>query len=120
MSFGLQNLSTIADVINKNNAGNIKAKLIVEGANISITDEAKEMLHSSGVFVVPDMIANAGGVISSYVEYIGGSEDEMFDMIKEKIRKNTKFIIEHAKTKNIKPHDAGIEIAKKRILEVGK
>jgi glutamate dehydrogenase/leucine dehydrogenase len=109
--------AAIADVINKDNAGKIKAKLIVEGANISITDEAKEILHASGVFVVPDMIANAGGVISSYVEYIGGGEQEMFQMVEKKIRKNTKLIIEHAKNKNIKPHDAGIEIAKKRIKE---
>ncbi len=112
--------AAIADVINKNNSGKIKAKLIVEGANISITDEAKEILHSNNVFVVPDMIANAGGVISSYVEHIGGSEDEMFKMIEEKVRKNTKLIIENAKKNNIKPHDAGIKIAKQRILEVEK
>ncbi|MBW2993755.1 Glu/Leu/Phe/Val dehydrogenase [Candidatus Woesearchaeota archaeon] len=112
--------AAIADVINKDNADKIKAKLIVEGANISITDSAKEILHSRGIFVVPDMIANAGGVISSYVEHIGGNEDETFKMIEEKVRKNTKLIIEHAQTKRIKPHDAGIEIAKQRIREAKK
>ncbi len=112
--------AAIADVINKDNADKIKAKIIVEGANISITDSAKDILHLSGVFVVPDMIANAGGVISSYVEHIGGNADEMFKMIEEKVRKNTKLIIEHAQTKGIKPHDAGIEIAKKRIMEAKK
>ena len=112
--------AAIADVINKDNADNIKAKLIVEGANISITDSAKEILHSSGIFVVPDMIANAGGVISSYIEHIGGNDKDMFKMIEEKVRKNTKLIIEHAQTKRIKPHDAGIEIAKQRIMEAKK
>jgi len=82
--------AAIADVINKDNADKIKAKLVVEGANISITDEAKEILHSRGIFIVPDMIANAGGVISSYIEYIGGSDEEMFKTIEKKNKKEHK------------------------------
>ena len=52
------------------NAKSIKAKIVVEGANGPTTPEADEILYDSGVFVVPDVLANAGGVIVSYLEWV--------------------------------------------------
>ena len=52
------------------NVGDIKAKLIVEGANGPTTPEAHKVLHERGVFVVPDILANAGGVTVSYFEWV--------------------------------------------------
>jgi glutamate dehydrogenase (NAD(P)+) len=56
--------------ITKDNVGDIKAKLIVEGANGPTTPEAHKVLHERGVFVVPDILANAGGVTTSYFEWV--------------------------------------------------
>jgi glutamate dehydrogenase (NAD(P)+) len=52
------------------NAGNIKAKAIVEGANGPTTPEAHHLLHKKGIFVVPDILANSGGVTGSYFEWV--------------------------------------------------
>jgi glutamate dehydrogenase (NAD(P)+) len=56
--------------ITERNAGRIRARLITEGANAAIAPEADPVLHDAGIFVVPDIIANAGGVIVSYFEWV--------------------------------------------------
>jgi len=58
------------DQIDRHNAPNIKAKLIVEGANGPTSADAYEILRSKGIMVVPDILANAGGVTVSYFEWV--------------------------------------------------
>jgi glutamate dehydrogenase/leucine dehydrogenase len=58
------------DVINTTNAPNIKAKLIVEGANGPTSSKADNIIHDKGIMVVPDILANAGGVTVSYFEWV--------------------------------------------------
>ena len=103
------------EVITEKNVNDIKAKIIVEASNIPMSDEMEKILHNKDILVIPDFVANAGGVISSYVEYVGGNNDEAFKMIEEKITKNTKIMLIHAIEKNIMPRDAALEIAKARI-----
>jgi glutamate dehydrogenase (NAD(P)+) len=57
------------EVITAKNANNIKAKYIVEAANNPVTEEAENILRGNGVNILPDILANAGGVVASYVEW---------------------------------------------------
>ena len=103
--------AAIPDLISDDEIDLVKAKLIVCGSNIPFSLEAEKKFHSNGVLVIPDFVANAGGVISSYVEYIGGSVEDMWKMVEEKITTNTKLMLE----KGGMPRDAAMEIAKERI-----
>ncbi len=107
--------ASIPDVINERNADKIEAKLIVEAANIPATHESEERLHEKGVLVVPDIIANAGGVISSYAEYMGENPQRMFEMVEENIVRNVRSVIKKAEEEKITPRDAALEIAQERI-----
>ena len=109
--------AAIPDVIKIGDVNKVKAKLIVEGSNIPMKMEVEEMLHKKGILVIPDFVANAGGVISSYVEYINGSKQKMFKLVQEKITKNTDLVLKYAIKKKIKPRDAAVKIAKSRLQE---
>jgi len=62
--------AALENQITEENAATIKAKIIAEGANGPTTPEAHQMLHQRGVFVIPDILANAGGVTTSYFEWV--------------------------------------------------
>ena len=108
--------AAVPDLILEEDVHNIAARVIIEGSNIPTTPKIEQMLFERGILVVPDFVANAGGVISSYVEYIGGNADKAFKMIKQKIVANTTLVLKEAKKKKISPRDAAMMIAKKRVL----
>jgi glutamate dehydrogenase (NAD(P)+) len=62
--------AAISGVISKTNAHNIKAQIIAEGANGPLTRDADDILKDKNVFIIPDILANAGGVTVSYFEYV--------------------------------------------------
>ncbi len=62
--------AAVEGVITEQNADKIKAKLLVEAANGPVTPEANAILRDKGIFVVPDILANAGGVVVSYFEWV--------------------------------------------------
>jgi glutamate dehydrogenase (NAD(P)+) len=68
-------------------------KIIVEAANIPTLPSADEYLIKNGILIVPDFLANAGGVIGSFVEYQGRTEKEAFDLIRYKITKNIRLVL---------------------------
>jgi glutamate dehydrogenase/leucine dehydrogenase len=111
--------ASIPDVINEKNVDKIHAKIIVEAANIPMKYDMEKILHQRGILVLPDILANAGGVISSYAEYIGENPEKMFEMIKERIVKNTRLILAESR-KKVPPRETALEIAQKRVKEAMK
>jgi glutamate dehydrogenase (NAD(P)+) len=67
--------------ITAKNAGSIKAKLIIEGANGPTTVEADEILDAKHIPVIPDILANAGGVVVSYFEWVQNIQNLMWDEV---------------------------------------
>lgn len=65
-------LDAVENQVTMDNVGLVKARLIVEGANGPTTPEAEQVLYRSGKLVVPDLLANAGGVVGSYIEWVQG------------------------------------------------
>ncbi|WP_338788444.1 Glu/Leu/Phe/Val dehydrogenase [Metabacillus sp. FJAT-53654] len=84
-------LAALEDQIHQSNMEQVKAKMIVEGANAPVTGEADKYLSDKGVIIVPDILANAGGVIVSYFEWLQGretqfySEEEVFKLLFDKM-----------------------------------
>jgi glutamate dehydrogenase (NAD(P)+)/glutamate dehydrogenase (NADP+) len=105
------------DVIDESNADRLCCKLILQGANIPITAGAEKILHDRGILSVPDFVANAGGVICGSVEYRGGTKNQAFAEIEEKLRENTRAVLEKARREDKLPRDAALELAKERVLE---
>jgi len=103
------------DVLREDNVERLQAKLVVEGANIPATPEAEARLHARNVLVVPDFIANAGGVICGSVEYHGGTQAAALTVIEEKVRANTREVLDTARRTRATPRAAGVRIAEERV-----
>ena len=85
--------AALTGVINDKTASKLlehNVKIIVEGANIPTTPSADQYLVNNNILIIPDFLANSGGVIGSFVEYQGRTEKEAFDLIEYKITNNLK------------------------------
>ena len=103
------------DVVRADNVDRLRTKLVLEGANIPFTAEAERILHERGAWVVPDFIANAGGVICAAMEYAGATPSAAFQAIEEKIRANTAAVLDGAARRGILPREAAVELAAGRV-----
>ena len=106
--------AAIKDLISDDDVSRLQFKMVVQGSNIPMTLEGEKKAAEKGVLVIPDFVANAGGVISSYVEYKGGTVEEMWKLVEEKIVANTKEMLAGSDGKC--PREVAMEIARKRIL----
>jgi glutamate dehydrogenase/leucine dehydrogenase len=109
--------ASVTDVINEKNKKDIKAKIIVEAGNIPMQENIEDEFFKKGIIIVPDFVANAGGVISSYAEHRGYNPKQMFTTIRNKITKTTKIVMQKSIKKRINPREVAMDLAKKRILE---
>lgn len=107
--------AALPDVINASNVDQVEASIIVEGANIAVTAEAEAKLHARGVLVVPDIIANAGGVISSYAEYRGWDAEKMFKLVKDKITKSVTAVLLESKDSGRPLREVAMNIANRKL-----
>ncbi|MGB8275307.1 MAG: Glu/Leu/Phe/Val dehydrogenase [Alphaproteobacteria bacterium] len=103
------------DVVHEGNVGQMKTKLVLEGANIPFTVGAEEYLHKNGVLCVPDFIANAGGVICAAMEYRGAGRTAAFQTIEEKLRQNTTLVLEEARKTRGLPRAAALALSERRV-----
>ncbi|MEK6970776.1 MAG: Glu/Leu/Phe/Val dehydrogenase, partial [archaeon] len=106
--------AAIPDLVTMGNVNQVKHRLVVQGSNISMSEGVEKRLHARGTLVIPDFVANAGGVISSYVEHIGGSPKTMFTMVESKIKKNVRAMFAEMKKTGLPSRDAAMRIAMER------
>jgi glutamate dehydrogenase (NAD(P)+) len=104
-------------VLTADNADAVRAKLVLQGANIPATRDAEQLLHKRGVLCVPDFVANAGGVICAAVEYQRGTRAQAFALIEERIRANTLEVLRRARERDVPPREAAEELAWQRVEE---
>ena len=105
------------DVLNEQNIAGMKARLVLQGANIPATDGAERWMHEHGILSIPDFIANAGGVICASVEYHGGTETQAMALIEDRIRANTREVLDRAQLQRCAPRHAAVSMTKSRITE---
>jgi glutamate dehydrogenase/leucine dehydrogenase len=112
--------------ITAENVNDIKAKLIIEGANGPTTPEAHKALHERGVFVVPDILANAGGVTVSYFEWVQDrhgyfwTEREVNERLEAKMCQAFNVVLETAQRYKVDMRAAAYIVAINRVATVTK
>jgi glutamate dehydrogenase (NAD(P)+) len=103
------------DVIRADNIDRLQASMVVSGANIAVTADAEPLLHERGVLNIPDFIANAGGVICAAMEYQGATERAAFEAIEEKVRNNTRSVLQLSRERGCRPREAAVTMARTRV-----
>ncbi len=109
--------------IHSGNAGGIKARILAEGANNPVTTEADAVLLDKGTFVLPGILANAGGVIVSYFEWVQDlqmffwNEEEIDSKLSMIMKKAFKEVFEISKEKKVDMRCAATMLGVKRIAE---
>ncbi len=107
--------ASVTDVINEKNKDGIRAKLIVEAGNIPMRESIEEEFRKKGILIVPDFVANAGGVISSYAEYKGYSPEKMFRLVSRKVTAATRAVMTRALKEKRSPRAVAMDIARERV-----
>jgi glutamate dehydrogenase (NAD(P)+) len=115
--------AALADAITEKNASGIKAKVIVEGANAPTTPGGDAILNENRVLVVPDILANSGGVIVSYFEWVQDKQnyfwtaDEVKSNLNEIMMRTFREVEEMARTKKVSWREAAHMIGVARVAE---
>lgn len=112
--------ASVTDVIHEGNYKGIKAKIIVEGGNIPMREPIEEELAKKGILIVPDFVANAGGVISSYAEHMGYSPEKMFKLVEERIGRAVREVLAKSIKTKRNPRQVAVELAKAKVASAMK
>ena len=116
-------LAALEGQVTGENARNVGARIIVEGANGPVTPEADHALERMGVQVVPDILANAGGVVTSYFEWIQGRQQLFWDRpevearLEQVMSKAYDQVVETAQTRGVTLRKAALVLAISRVVE---
>lgn len=115
--------AAVEGVLNESNARAVRARLIVEGANGPTTSAADEIFASNGTLVVPDILANAGGVIVSYFEWVQGNQsywwtaDEVENRLISRMRNAWREVAAGSDRLGVSLRDAATAIAVQRVAD---
>jgi glutamate dehydrogenase (NAD(P)+) len=118
--------AALENQITEQNAGRIRARLVVEGANGPTTPAANKMLHDRGVFVVPDILANGGGVTVSYFEWVQDrhgyfwAEREVNERLEAKMIQAFDVVLQTAERYKVDMRTAAYIVAINRVATVTK
>jgi glutamate dehydrogenase (NAD(P)+) len=115
--------AAIGNQITERNASQIKAKIVIEGANGPTTPEADEILNDKGIFLVPDILANTGGVTVSYFEWVQNlqeliwSEEEVLERLTRIMQRGFKEVLEISLSKKVPMRTAALVLGIGRVAE---
>lgn len=117
-------LAALGDVITEENAGQVRAKIILELANGPVSDKAHDILTKKGVIIIPDILANAGGVVVSYLEWLQNRSKEQWD--EDKVNQEadrylvaaTRLALKYADKFKVSLKEAAMAVAMQKIIEV--
>jgi glutamate dehydrogenase (NAD(P)+) len=118
--------AALGGMIHESNAGRLRCRIVVEGANSPTTPKADAILAGNDVHVVPDVMANAGGVVVSYFEWVQNmqhlrwDEDEVNSKLKKIMQQAYRDVRERAGEKGIPLRPAAFEIGIERVLEAAR
>ena len=115
--------AALGGMIHSENAERMRCRMIVEGANSPTTPRADEILNDRGVLIVPDVLANAGGVVVSYFEWVQNlqhfrwSEDEVNEKLGEIMRRAFREVADRAQENGTPMRPAAYELGIERVVE---
>ncbi|WP_254059089.1 Glu/Leu/Phe/Val dehydrogenase [Methanogenium sp. MK-MG] len=118
--------AALENAITKDNAGNIKAKILAELANGPTTPEADEILYNNGVHVIPDFLCNAGGVTASYFEMVQNmymyywTAEEVYERLDKKMTKAYHEVLYASKNHNVNMRMGAYAVAVTRVVDAMK
>jgi len=118
--------AALGGMIHKHNADRMNCRVVVEGANSPTTPAADEILTDKGVYIAPDLLANAGGVIVSYFEWVQNlqhfrwDEDDVNERLSKIIRRAFHEVDDQAERCGVSPRVAAYELGIERVVEASR
>ncbi len=118
--------AAVEGVLHEGNAGDVRATVVVEGANGPTTPAADAILRERGILVVPDILANAGGVIVSYFEWVQANQaywwraDEVESRLEERMLSAWQHVLGYAEARDLSLRTAATALAVERVAEAHK
>jgi glutamate dehydrogenase (NAD(P)+) len=118
--------AALGGAIHRNNAGSVNCRVLIEGANAPTTPAADEILADKGVHVIPDVLANAGGVVVSYFEWVQNlqhfswEEDEVNAKLEKIMRRAYREVSDRAEQDGVPLRVAAYEIGIERVVDAAR
>jgi glutamate dehydrogenase/leucine dehydrogenase len=118
--------AALGGMIHERNADSVSAKIVLEGANSPTTPKADQILADNDIHVIPDVMANAGGVVVSYFEWVQNmqhmrwEEEEVNKRLHEIMRRGYRDVRDKAKERDIPLRPAAYELGIERVLDAAR